>query len=67
MNTKDFQQLKTKPAEELKKMVGEFKDKIWTLREDLLNGKVKNVKEMRDAKKTVAQILTILNDPTHGK
>lgn len=62
MNKKEFQELKKKPDEELKKMVGEFRDKFWTLKEDILNGKVKNVKEMRSVKKDIARILTILNN-----
>lgn len=67
MNKKQFEELKTKPAVELQKLVSEYKEKLWALREDLLNGKVKNVKEMRGMKKAVARILTILNDPKHGK
>lgn len=60
MKRKELEQLKTKPSEELKKMLAEHTEKRWSLKEGLLNGKVKNVKEMRDVKKDIARLMTLL-------
>lgn len=60
MEKKEIQQLKTKPAAELQKMAAEQKEKLWTLKEALLNGKAKNVKEMRGIKKDIARIKTFI-------
>ncbi len=70
MDKKEIQQLKTKPSEELKKMLVEQREKLWTLKEGILNGKVKNVKEMRSVKKDIARIMTFLGMNSvnnHGK
>ena len=61
MKKKDLEQLKTKPAEELKKMVAEYRDRLWTLKTDLASGKIKNVKEMKKIKKDIARLLTLIN------
>ncbi len=60
MDKKEIQQLKTKPIAELQKLVVEGREKLWTLKDGLLNGKVKNVKEMRDVKKGIARLLTFI-------
>ncbi|MDO8466689.1 MAG: 50S ribosomal protein L29 [bacterium] len=60
MKKKEIQQLKTKPVEELKKMLSEQTENLWTLKQSLLNGKVKNVKEMRDVKKGIARLMTFV-------
>ncbi|TSC82963.1 MAG: hypothetical protein G01um101419_415, partial [Parcubacteria group bacterium Gr01-1014_19] len=39
MDKKEVQQLKTKPSEELTKMLAEQREKLWTLKEGILNGK----------------------------
>ena len=65
MNNKEVIQLKTKPTEELKKMLAEHTEKLWTLKDSLLNGKVKNVKEMRDVKKDIARLMTSIKQ-NHG-
>jgi len=61
MDKKQFQELKTKPAPELQKMLQELRDKLWQLKVDLASGKVKNIKEIKEIKKDIARILTILN------
>ncbi len=61
MDKKEIQQIKTKPVAELQKMVAENREKLWSLKDSLLNGKVKNVKEMRDIKKDIARLLTFIN------
>lgn len=65
MKRKEIEQLKTKPAEELKKSLAEHKDKLWSLKTDLAAGKIKNVKEIKKLKKDIARELTLLNQ--HGK
>ena len=65
MKKKEFEQFKTKPAADLKKALFENRDKLWSLKTDLAAGKVKNVKEIRKIRKTIAQIMTISNQ--HGK
>ena len=62
MDKKQFQELKTKPAPELQKTLQELRDKLWQLKVDLASGKVKNIKEIKEIKKDIARILTILNN-----
>lgn len=48
-----------KNAEQLKpEILPELKDKLWSLKTDLVAGKVKNVKEIKKIKKNIARILT---------
>mgnify|MGYP001125022654 CR=1 FL=1 len=54
-------ELKQKTKEELQKLVTEKKEKLRQLRFDLVSGKVKNVREIRNLKKEIARILTLLN------
>jgi large subunit ribosomal protein L29 len=61
MKTKEFKQLKDKPEADLKKMLGELKDRLWNFRKDLAAGKVKNVREIHKVKKDIARVLTLLN------
>lgn len=61
MKRKDWEQVKTKPLADLKKNLAEYREKLWSLRTDLAAGKVKNVKEIKDIKKTIARILTLMS------
>jgi ribosomal protein L29 len=61
MKRKEFQELKTRQPEELQKMLGDFRDKLWKLQEDLVRGKVKNIKEVKEIKRDIARVLTLLN------
>lgn len=60
MKKSEREQLKSKSAEELERMVNEYHDKLWSLKTDLAAGKVKNVREIRKIKRDVARILTLL-------
>lgn len=60
MKKKEIEQLKSKAAPELEKNLAELRDKLWTLRTDLAAGKVKNVKEIKNLKQTIARILTFV-------
>jgi len=55
-----FQDLKTKPKDEIEKLLKDLREKLRQLRFDLVSGKVKNVKEIREVKKDIARILTFL-------
>lgn len=55
-----LQEIKRKPKAELLKMLVEFRDRLWTLKNDLENGKVKNVREVREVKKNIARVETLL-------
>lgn len=54
-------ELKNKPKEELMKMLLETKAKLRELIFELESGKLKNVNEVKNAKKDIARILTFLN------
>lgn len=51
---------KTKP--ELQKLLQDNREKLRQFRFDLVSGKVKNVREIRQIKKDIARILTILSE-----
>lgn len=61
MKKKEFQELKNKPVAELNKMMSDFKERLWNVKNDLLRGKVKNIQEMKTIKKDIARIMTIVN------
>jgi len=53
-------ELKQKSKEELQKTLEDDWEKLRQLRFDLSAGKVKNVREIRNVKKEIARILTLL-------
>ncbi len=55
-------EIRQKPKEELLKNVKDYREKLRSLRFDLASGKVKNVREIRNIKKDIARILTILKE-----
>lgn len=61
MKKKELEQLKIKPVAELRKTLMEDRDRLWTMKTDLVAGKVKNVKEIQKIKKQIARILTLIN------
>ncbi|KKP93199.1 MAG: coiled-coil [Parcubacteria group bacterium GW2011_GWC1_38_6] len=52
-------ELKQRSREELGRMLQEYREKLRLLRFDLASGKVKNVREIRKTRKTIAKILTL--------
>lgn len=62
MKRKDIEQLKIKVKEELQSDLKKDLDRLWNLKNDLAAGKVKNVREIRDLKRTIARIHTILKN-----
>lgn len=57
-----IKEIKQKQAKELNDMLLEKKGILRQLRFDLASGKVKNIKEMREIKKDIARILTVINE-----
>ncbi|MCL5004442.1 MAG: 50S ribosomal protein L29 [Patescibacteria group bacterium] len=57
----EFQQIKNASEQELQKRLFDYREKLRKLKVDLFYGKVKNIKEIKDVKKTIARIMTILN------
>jgi ribosomal protein L29 len=60
MRKKEWEQFKTKPEADLLKTLNEYRDKLWSLKVDLVRGKVKNVKEIKDLKRGIARVLTLI-------
>lgn len=61
MKKKESQQFKNKPLEELQKELFNYREKLRKLKFDLSQGKVKNISEIKETKKAIARILTIIN------
>ncbi len=53
-------ELRQKSKSELQKLLQDSREKLRQLRFDLASGKVKNVREIRELKKDIARILTLL-------
>ena len=54
--------LRNKSEEELKSYLLQERERLRSLRFDLVAGKVKNIRELRSIKKGIAQVLTILKE-----
>jgi large subunit ribosomal protein L29 len=57
----DIKELKKKSEGELQKLLSETREKLRELNFKDANKQLKNVREIRETKKSVAQILTMLN------
>lgn len=55
-------ELQQKPKEELEDFLKEQREKLRQLRFDLAAGKVKNIGKLRQIKKDIARILTLLRN-----
>lgn len=58
-------EIRQKTKSELQKLLQDLQKKLRQLRFDLASGKIKNVKEIREIKKDIARILTIINEFTN--
>ncbi|MBT4722959.1 50S ribosomal protein L29 [Candidatus Falkowbacteria bacterium] len=54
-------ELKGKSTEELQKLYNQYCSKTQELNFKIANKQVKNIREVRENKKTIARILTLLN------
>ncbi len=61
MNKKEFEIITQKSTVELEKLAIESRDKLWNLKKDLEMGKVKNIREIKNIRKDIARVLTVLN------
>ena len=57
----EFKELKSKTEPELKQLLNESRDKLRDLRFKDANKQLKNVREIRVIKKTIAKVLTLIN------
>lgn len=62
MKKQEFQKLKEKGGVELQKDLKSFQEKLRDLKLDLAAGKVKNIKEIKNVKKVIAMIMTLINN-----
>jgi ribosomal protein L29 len=62
MNKKDITARRGKSADDLVKEIRELESRKEALQFDLAAGKVKNIREIRDVKKSVAQLHTLLKE-----
>ncbi|MEK7195402.1 MAG: 50S ribosomal protein L29 [Patescibacteria group bacterium] len=60
MKKREIQETKTKPAAELQKLLKDGREKLRSMKFDLVAGKVKNVREIRSLHKDIARISTFL-------
>ncbi len=59
MKRKDLENFKNKTMIEIDKELRECRERLLNLKMDLALGKVKNIHEMKELKKSIAQLLTI--------
>ena len=57
----EMSELRQKSKDDLQKSLAEEREKLRQLRFDLAAGKVKNIRQIREVKKIIARILTLLN------
>lgn len=63
-----IKELKNLTDEELKKSLDQNQEKLRSLRFNLASGKVKNVREIRGTKKTIARLETLIKErKTHAQ
>ena len=53
-------ELRQKAKDELAKLLAEKRGRLLNLRIDLAGGRVKNIRELRETRKDVARILTLM-------
>ncbi len=61
MKKEDLEKLKNNPLPELQKKLIDAYENLRKMKFDLTQGKVKNIKVIKEIKKTIARILTIMN------
>jgi len=55
-------ELRGKSKIELQNLLSDFRERLRALKFDLAAGKIKNVREIRELKKDIARILTLLKE-----
>lgn len=57
----EIKELKTKSSAELHRLLAQYRDKLREMRFKDSNRQLKNVREIRQIRETIARILTVLN------
>ncbi len=60
-----MKELKNRIPTDLEKLLQEKRGRLWELKRDLAAGKVKNVREINEVKRTIARIFTFLHKFSH--
>jgi len=60
----EFKELKLKSVNELHKMLASNREKLRDLRFKVSQNQLKNIREMREVKKRISKILTLINQKT---
>lgn len=60
-------ELRRKTEKELRENLGNLREKLRDFRFNLSGGKVKNIRELRQTKRDIARILTLLKEHERGK
>ncbi len=63
----DFKELKTKTISELQNILSDLRDKLRDFRFKDSSKQLKNIREIRKAKKNIAQVLTLINKNKENK
>jgi large subunit ribosomal protein L29 len=58
----EISQLRKKSKKEMNRLLLEKRDRLRELRFDLASGRIKNVREMRQLRRDIARILTLLKE-----
>ncbi len=61
MKKTESQQFKNRSFQDLQKDLIDYRSKLQKLKFDLVQGKVKNIKEIKEVRRMIARILTIIN------
>ncbi|MEK7549281.1 MAG: 50S ribosomal protein L29 [Patescibacteria group bacterium] len=61
MKKTESQQFKNRSFQDLQKDLIDYRSKLQKLKFDLVQGKVKNIKEIKETRRMIARILTIIN------
>ncbi|MBI4034126.1 MAG: 50S ribosomal protein L29 [Candidatus Brennerbacteria bacterium] len=59
MKRKELENLKSKTPVELDKELRDYRERLLNLKMDLALGKVKNIREIKELKRSIAQLLTV--------
>ena len=62
----EFKNLKNKETSELHDLLAQYRDEVRQLRFKEASNQLKDVRQIRKTKKTIAQILTLLNQREKG-
>ena len=65
MKSKELAEYKNKDVKELSKDVRLLQEKLNGLKFDLAAGKVKNIQALKTVKKSIAQLMTLINIKKH--